>query len=109
MKDSRVQVRDGGLIVVSCPGVFSSGTRPRRIKWQWLEPLFLEFCRCRRRTACGRARIAHAQSPGGGGHPAWSLGTRREWEGGVAQVAHAADRRWSDAGGRRPDQGGTNR
>ncbi|GBP83210.1 hypothetical protein EVAR_66761_1 [Eumeta japonica] len=29
-----VQVRDGGLIVASCPGVFSSGTRPRRLKWQ---------------------------------------------------------------------------
>ncbi|GBP53611.1 hypothetical protein EVAR_79828_1 [Eumeta japonica] len=30
-----VQVRDGGLTVASCPGVFSSGTRPRRLRWQW--------------------------------------------------------------------------
>ncbi|GBP61857.1 hypothetical protein EVAR_97299_1 [Eumeta japonica] len=35
------------------------------------------------------------------------VGTQRGWEGGAAQAAHAADRRWSDAGGRRPDQGGT--
>ncbi|GBP46060.1 hypothetical protein EVAR_41413_1 [Eumeta japonica] len=30
----RVQVRNGGLIVASCPCVFSSGTRPRWLKWQ---------------------------------------------------------------------------
>ncbi|GBP59029.1 hypothetical protein EVAR_15032_1 [Eumeta japonica] len=29
----RVRVRDGGLIFASCPGVFSSGIRPRRIRW----------------------------------------------------------------------------
>ncbi|GBP19716.1 hypothetical protein EVAR_8876_1 [Eumeta japonica] len=34
-----VQVRDRGLIVASCPGVFSLGIRPRRIRWQWFEPL----------------------------------------------------------------------
>ncbi|GBP75809.1 hypothetical protein EVAR_15058_1 [Eumeta japonica] len=30
-------------------------------------------------------------------------------EGGTAQAGHAADRRWSDAGGCRPDQGRTHR
>ncbi|GBP24448.1 hypothetical protein EVAR_20772_1 [Eumeta japonica] len=28
------QVRDGGLIVASRPGVFSSGIRPRRFEWE---------------------------------------------------------------------------
>ncbi|GBP39328.1 hypothetical protein EVAR_24308_1 [Eumeta japonica] len=49
------------LYFASCPGVFSSGIQPRRIK-QWLEPLFLESCRCRRSTARGRARSSRIRS-----------------------------------------------
>ncbi|GBP34306.1 hypothetical protein EVAR_13445_1 [Eumeta japonica] len=30
-----VPVRDGGLTVASCPGVFSSGIQPRRFLWLW--------------------------------------------------------------------------
>ncbi|GBP84869.1 hypothetical protein EVAR_65266_1 [Eumeta japonica] len=105
-----VQVRDGG--VASCPGVFSSGIRPRRIKWQWLEPLFLASWRCRRHIARGRARSASARGRRVCAASRWRkgtglmVGTQRGWEGDAAQAAHAADRRWSDAGGRRPDQGG---
>ncbi|GBP18794.1 hypothetical protein EVAR_93222_1 [Eumeta japonica] len=43
--------------------------RPRRIKWQWLEPLFLVSCRCRSNIARGRARSSRMRSQQAeGGH-----------------------------------------
>ncbi|GBP46133.1 hypothetical protein EVAR_26578_1 [Eumeta japonica] len=55
------------------------------------------------------ARIAAHAQPQVEGASGSMVGTQRGWEEGAAQAAHAADRWWSDAGGRRPDQGGTHR
>ncbi|GBP32533.1 hypothetical protein EVAR_23944_1 [Eumeta japonica] len=62
----RVQVRDGGLIVVSCPGVFSSGTRSRRLRWQWsLDPL-IDILPEPSPRPTRRAVIVQAPAGGGG-------------------------------------------
>ncbi|GBP61643.1 hypothetical protein EVAR_43580_1 [Eumeta japonica] len=55
-----------------------------------------------------RAVIAHSQPAGEGGHPAIGWYSTRVG-GGAARAGHAADRRWSDAGERRPRRGSTHR
>ncbi|GBP02439.1 hypothetical protein EVAR_72202_1 [Eumeta japonica] len=59
-----------GLIFCLIPGVFSSGIRPRRIKWQWLESLFLKSCRCMISETRTRGRRACAASTWRKGAPA---------------------------------------
>ncbi|GBP45689.1 hypothetical protein EVAR_35958_1 [Eumeta japonica] len=54
------------LAIPTCPNVAGELGYFRAL----YKPLFLVFCRCPRRTARGRARIARAQPHGGGGHPA---------------------------------------
>ncbi|GBP19146.1 hypothetical protein EVAR_83459_1 [Eumeta japonica] len=103
----RVQVRDGGLIVASCPASSRRGHDPDGSGGNGpslVDPL-IDIC---------RSPVANPHA-GARGHCAGAGRWRGSGvlvldEGREAQLAgHAADRRWSDAGGRRPDQGGTHR
>ncbi|GBP76147.1 hypothetical protein EVAR_56019_1 [Eumeta japonica] len=102
----RVQVRDGGLIVASCPGVFSSGTRPRRLKWQWSVSGGSDIVpEPSRRPTRARAVIAQVQ-------PGVEAIRRKCWcstRGGGTASLDTQLTAGGRTGGRRPDQGGTHR
>ncbi|GBP58712.1 hypothetical protein EVAR_35490_1 [Eumeta japonica] len=98
-----VQVRDGGLLLPHAR--LSSGTRPRRLRWQWsaFDPLF-DILRSPVADPHAGAR-GHCAGAGGGGAPA--VGARRGG-GGTACWTRSrppvVGRWWTPT-----DQGGTHR